>query len=237
MSTCSHWFSLPAVLPAGQPGDVAELFRDPDGNLVNLFTPVTKKPSSRSVSRQRLKPAPGAEADPVLRATLPGTRPCAVHAEASLLKPQQLNVLLLTARRRRQLFDLVLEMHVTRMLDEMPFTPDDLPGYAGRLFDYLLDHPHQVRLATWNRLERSGNHPGPADLATTTGGKVTATKRAQADGKVSVSLQADDILAFTMALTTAWTPVFPMPQGDQTPRQLGKHREATIEAVRRLTCG
>ncbi len=136
-----------------------------------------------------------------------------------------------------QLFDLVLEMHVTRMLDEVPFTADDLPGYAGRLFDYLLDHPHQVRLATWNRLERSGNHPGPADLATATRGKVTAIKRAQADGKVSVRLQADDILAFTMALTTAWTPVFPMPQGEQTPRQLRKHREAIIEAVRRLACG
>jgi AcrR family transcriptional regulator len=134
-----------------------------------------------------------------------------------------------------QLFDLVLEMHVARMLDEVPFTADDLPGYAGRLFDYLLDHPQQVRLATWNRLERSGNRPGPAELATTTRGKVTAIKRAQADGKVSASLQADEILAFTMALTTAWTPVFPVPQGEQTPRQLRKHREALIEAVRRLT--
>jgi AcrR family transcriptional regulator len=136
-----------------------------------------------------------------------------------------------------QLFDLVLETHVARMLDEVPFTADDLPGYAGRLFDYLLDHPHQVRLATWNRLERSGNHPGPTELATTTRDKVTAIKRAQADGHVSAGLRADDVLAFTMALTTAWTPVFPMPQGEQTPGQLRKHREAIVEAVRRLTAG
>jgi AcrR family transcriptional regulator len=134
-----------------------------------------------------------------------------------------------------QLFNLVLEMHVARMLDEVPFTADDLPGYAGRLFDYLLDHPHQIRLATWNRLERSGSHPGPTELATTTRVKVAAIKRAQADGDVSTRLRADDVLAFTMALTTAWTPVFPMPQGEQTPRQLRKHREAIIEAVRRLT--
>ena len=134
-----------------------------------------------------------------------------------------------------QLFDLVLEVHVARMLDEVHFTADDLPGYAGRLFDYLLDHPHQIRLATWNRLERSGNHPGPTELATTTREKVAAIKRAQADGHVSASLRADDVLAFTMALTTAWTPVFPMPQGEQTQGQLRKHREAIIEAVRRLT--
>jgi AcrR family transcriptional regulator len=134
-----------------------------------------------------------------------------------------------------RLFNLVLEMQVARMLDEVSFTADDLPGYAGRLFDYLLDHPQQIRLATWNRLERSGSHPGPTELATTTRGKVAAIKRAQADGHVSASLPADDILAFTMALTTVWTPVFPMPQGEQTPRQLRKHREAIIEAVERLT--
>jgi AcrR family transcriptional regulator len=136
-----------------------------------------------------------------------------------------------------QLFDLVLEMQVARLLDEVPFTADDLPGYAGRLFDYLLDHPHQLRLATWNRLERSWNHPAPNERATATRGKVTAIKRAQADGHVSASLRADDVLAFTMALTTAWTPVFPVPQGEQTPRQLRKHRGAIIEAVRRLTSG
>lgn len=134
-----------------------------------------------------------------------------------------------------QLFDLVLKTHVVRMLDEVPFTADDLPGYAGRLFDYLLDHPYQIRLATWNRLERSSKQPGAAELATLTLEKVTAVKRSQADGNVSSGLRADDILAFTMALTIAWTPVFPVPQGEQTPRQLRKHRGAIIEAVRRLT--
>jgi AcrR family transcriptional regulator len=136
-----------------------------------------------------------------------------------------------------QLFDLVLKMHVARMLDEVQFTPADLPGYAGRLFDYLLGHPYQIRLATWNRLERSGRQPGAAELATLTRGKVTAIKRAQADGIVSSYLRADDILAFTMALIIAWTPVFPVSQGEQTPRQLRKHRGAVIEAVRRLTSG
>ncbi|MFD7445539.1 hypothetical protein [Streptomyces sp. NPDC059909] len=41
------------------------------------------------------------------------------------------------------------------MLDEVPFTADDLPGYAGRLFDFLIANPHQLRPATWNRLERA----------------------------------------------------------------------------------
>ena len=134
-----------------------------------------------------------------------------------------------------ELFDLVHKMHVAQMLEKVPFTPDDLPGYAGRVFDYLLDHPYQIRLATWNRLERSSDRPRGTELATLTREKVTAIKRAQADGSVSSSLRADDILAFTMALTIAWTPAFPLQQGEQNPRQLRKHRGAIIEAVRRLT--
>lgn len=134
-----------------------------------------------------------------------------------------------------QLFDLVQKMHVARMLEEVPFTPDDLPGYAGRTFDYLLDHPYQIRLATWNRLERSRDQPRAAELATLTRAKLTAIERAQAQGNVGSSFRADDILAFTMALTIAWTPAFPLSQGEETPRQLRKHRGAIIDAVRRLT--
>ena len=136
-----------------------------------------------------------------------------------------------------QLFDLVHKMHVAQMLEEVPFTPDDLPGYAGRTFDYLLDHPYQIRLASWKRLERSGNQTGATELARLTNEKVSAVKKAQIDGTVSSNFRADDILAFTMALTIAWTPAFPMSQGEQTPRQLRKHRGAIIEAVRRLTSG
>jgi len=37
------------------------------------------------------------------------------------------------------------------VLEAVPFTPGDLPGYAGRLFDFLMENPDQLRLATWHR--------------------------------------------------------------------------------------
>ncbi|HEX4224732.1 MAG TPA: helix-turn-helix domain-containing protein, partial [Pseudonocardiaceae bacterium] len=39
---------------------------------------------------------------------------------------------------KEQLFDAVMNAHVTQLLDTVPFTPEDLPDYAGKLFDYLL---------------------------------------------------------------------------------------------------
>jgi AcrR family transcriptional regulator len=56
--------------------------------------------------------------------------------------------------KKEQLFDAVMDAHVSRILDEVPFTPDDLPGYAGRLFDFLVANPHQLRLATWQSASR-----------------------------------------------------------------------------------
>src|ERR1700735_2299919 len=52
------------------------------------------------------------------------------------------------------LFDAVMDAAVARVLAEVPFSAEDLPGYAGRLFDFLVANPNQLRLATWHRLER-----------------------------------------------------------------------------------
>ena len=38
--------------------------------------------------------------------------------------------------------------------EDVPSAPDDLAGYVGRLFDYLVEHPDVLRLATWAGLER-----------------------------------------------------------------------------------
>src|ERR1700738_2765620 len=47
-----------------------------------------------------------------------------------------------------QLFDAVMDANVERVLDEVPFAPEDLPGYAGHLFDFMVANPHLLRLAT-----------------------------------------------------------------------------------------
>src|ERR1700678_385676 len=63
-----------------------------------------------------------------------------------------------------KLFDAVMDAAVARVLALVPFTPGDLPDYAGRLFDFLIANQEVLRLATWHRLERSGTGRETAGL-------------------------------------------------------------------------
>ncbi|MFF2124037.1 TetR family transcriptional regulator [Streptomyces olivochromogenes] len=138
---------------------------------------------------------------------------------------------------KEQLFDAVMDAHVARVLDEVPFTPEDLPGYAGRLFDFLLANPHQLRLATWHRLERSGTDHEPQGLGTSMRQKTAAITQAQTDGLLTTTFTPEDLLVFTLALANAWMPTSPMATNDQAAEQTRQHRAAVVEAVRRLVAG
>ena len=133
-----------------------------------------------------------------------------------------------------QLFNIVMDTHVARILDQVPFTPADLPGYSGRLFDFLIANPHQLRLATWNRLERPGHGPGPLQLAASMRQKTAAITQAQADGQVPKTFTAEDLLTFVLALAGAWTPSSAMTPAGLDATELHSHRAAVVEAVRRL---
>ncbi|UBU17952.1 TetR family transcriptional regulator [Nonomuraea gerenzanensis] len=135
---------------------------------------------------------------------------------------------------KEQLFDAVMDTHVARVLDQVPFTPDDLPGYAGRLYDFLLANPRQLRLATWHRLERAGHDP--QGLRASMRQKAESVAEAQAGGRLPGDFSPQDLLVFTLALVNAWMPVSPLVTAD-TPQDHERHRAAVVEAVRRLTSG
>ena len=54
------------------------------------------------------------------------------------------------------LFTAVYDAQVAMTLDAVPFDATDLPGYAGRLFDYHRDFPTVYKLTAWARLEQPG---------------------------------------------------------------------------------
>ena len=66
-----------------------------------------------------------------------------------------------------QLFDAVLTKRFRALTEDVLFAPDDLAGYVGRLFDYLVEHPDVLRLATWAGLERptAVGRSSPAQVA------------------------------------------------------------------------
>jgi AcrR family transcriptional regulator len=42
---------------------------------------------------------------------------------------------------KETLFTTVLQKHLARVYDANPFTPDDLPGYAAKVFDFAMPTP------------------------------------------------------------------------------------------------
>jgi AcrR family transcriptional regulator len=129
-----------------------------------------------------------------------------------------------------ELFEAVFAAIVQRTLVGIPITPDDLPGYAGRLFDSHETHPELVRLVTWHQLERAGGAP----LRTVTEAakaKVDAIRTAQRAGVVSDRFQPEQLVALVLSLSAMWSS--PGPEtGALTDRDF--RRATVVEAVRRL---
>lgn len=110
-------------------------------------------------------------------------------------------------RSKDGLFDAVFSQHLHRIVDVVPFTADDLSGYAVALYDSYLSDPELVRLASWARLERVpmgellAAHPGLADS------KYQAIAQAQTDGRIVGGIAPADVYALVIALAGTWSPI------------------------------
>lgn len=104
------------------------------------------------------------------------------------------------------LFDAVFAEAINSIMDAVPFTPEDLPGYAVALYDDHLAHPELVRLATWSRLERRPTGYLSSELSTEYGNKEIAIAAAQDAGLVDEKFDPFDILASVVAISMAWSP-------------------------------
>ncbi|MER6913327.1 TetR family transcriptional regulator [Streptomyces sp. NPDC000594] len=136
-----------------------------------------------------------------------------------------------------QLFDTVFDAHVTHGLDTVPFTPDDLPGYAGRLFDYCQQHPEVIRLATWHRMERGDSHDrDPAVAAPTRDAKLEALAAVQKKDGIGDGFTPTALLTLVLSLALAWNPSNPtgIPTSTTEAESTGDRRRSIIKAVRRL---
>lgn len=135
---------------------------------------------------------------------------------------------------KEQLFNGALDHVVSDLVETVPLTEDDLPGYAGRLFDYLLDHPRALRMSWWRQLERPAAGPEQSAVYAE---KVEAMKH----GKSSPAsgIPATDLIVLVIGLTQGW---FLCPQGlltadgsdPHSPERLAVHRASLVEAARRL---
>lgn len=137
---------------------------------------------------------------------------------------------------KEQLFDEVLQQALTAGAESVPFDVDDLPGYAGAIFDHLVARPDLMRLRLWKLLERPSATGLEQDAFR---GKAAAVAAAQRRGDVAPDMEPDDLLTMVLAAAQAWFRAAEGvdPEGvsqSWSPQRLALHRSAVVEAARRM---
>jgi len=133
------------------------------------------------------------------------------------------------------LFTAALHRVIDELVAVVPLTEDDLPGYAGRLFDHLLVRPQALRMSMWRHLERPDTGPDAGDVYAE---KVVAMRR-RGSAADPGGIPPVDLLVLTLGLANSWlvTPDDLLRADGSDPRspeRLAVHRAAIVEAARRL---
>ncbi|MFD6093304.1 TetR family transcriptional regulator [Oerskovia sp. NPDC060338] len=110
----------------------------------------------------------------------------------------------------------------------------DLPGYAGRLFDYFTSRPDHYRLISWGRLELTAGDGTSQDAIA---GKVEQLRQAQRDGALDPTWDPFDVLALVNQIATTWSaqPEIAAAASEHSDdRSVAAQRAAVVRAVERL---
>ncbi|MFE9190784.1 TetR family transcriptional regulator [Micromonospora sp. NPDC007208] len=130
-----------------------------------------------------------------------------------------------------QLFDAVFDALVVRTAADVPIDADDLPGYAGRLFDVNHAQPQALRLLLWHSLERGGMAALPPAVVASNADKTAAIAAAQHAGRVSDRYPAEELLLLVVGLSMLGSAeLAPAPDAEA----LASRRRTVIDAVARL---
>ncbi|GAA3362765.1 TetR family transcriptional regulator [Streptomyces antimycoticus] len=138
---------------------------------------------------------------------------------------------------KEQLFDEVLHRALAAGAESVPFDVDDLPGYAGAIFDHLVARPELMRLRLWKLLERpSATGLEPDAFRVKTAKVATAQQR----GDLARGMEPADLLTMVLAVAQAWFNADEGADEEETGRtwsqqRLAAHRAAVVEAARRIS--
>lgn len=128
------------------------------------------------------------------------------------------------------LFDAVLDDRLRDLSDLVPFTPGDVSGYIGRLFDELVGSPGLVRLTQWKTLERTG--PSPREI------EALNDKAHQMSSVHDIEVEVGaDIVMLVLAMVQAWNTTYPAvrnPSDADESERLATHRRSLLTAVAAL---
>jgi AcrR family transcriptional regulator len=128
---------------------------------------------------------------------------------------------------KEALFDAVLADRLRILADVAPFTPDDLPGYVGALFDALVADPGVQRLSQWKMLEIPEASEGEVDAH-------VSKAAALADHHGVGMTTATDVMMIVLAAALSWNTTAAKirnPLDGDAAQRLADHRAAVVGAV------
>jgi AcrR family transcriptional regulator len=140
---------------------------------------------------------------------------------------------------KRVLFELVASHNVARFVDEVPFDPADLPGYAAGTFDFYTAHPEVAKIGAWHALEPGETEHRVPAIEDVIRRRTRAVARAQTEGIVDSCLPAAELLALISVIASAWAVPTPerLAELGTDRRSVQRRRKAVIEAVTRIAGG
>ena len=109
---------------------------------------------------------------------------------------------------------------------------DDLPGYAGQLFDHYVQHPDHVRLDAWSELESLGAQC--VNRTRTLSAQIAEIQRGQQLGRVDQSWDPFDLLVLMNRIARQLA-ARPDTAGAPPGRSVQQRRRVVTEAVKRVT--
>lgn len=113
------------------------------------------------------------------------------------------NMIYIYFENKQTLFNKILDTHLTRIYEDIVFTPEDLPGYAVRVFDFAIENPDLMRLLVWSNMEQQAESLGKREAAHEE--KVKLLEEAQTSGQVGTAFTPSFILTMIMTLATTWS--------------------------------
>lgn len=146
--------------------------------------------------------------------------------------------------KKDDLFEHVLRLHVTDASLAVPIPasgPTGIGDYAGRLFDYLSEQPHLLRLLQWEALTVTSGIPDESRRTAIYAQRTHSLAVAQDAGVLTDDFDPDVLNVLILAVVGYWA-LLPQvvhmmtgqAEGESTATEYARRRAAVVEAARRL---
>ncbi|WP_130874930.1 TetR family transcriptional regulator [[Pseudopropionibacterium] massiliense] len=141
---------------------------------------------------------------------------------------------------KRELFARVLRDELATVAQALPvssFAEEDIGEYAGRVYDYHLEHPELGRLLRWEGLAFDAEVPDEEQRREYYGYKTAAVVAGQRAGVVAEEIDPDHMVFLILSLAGWWSSVpqvARMLTGPDTDAERARRRDSVVRAARRI---